>query len=154
MRDGTLIRKILVASDGSEISLKAARYAAEIAACTNAEVVILTAAEATAVTQFVTSAIPHGGSAQEEMRHTATHVIEDTRKPFLEADVRQVHTKIIEGPASEVILDEAKAGSYDLIAMGSRGAGAGLTQRLILGMGSVAQRVLSSAPCPVLIVRE
>lgn len=147
------IRKILLAADGSEISLKAARYASEIARCTHAEVTVLNAVEASGVTQFVTAALPHGTTAREEARHTATHVIDDARKPFLEDDV-VVHTKIIEGPASEVILDEARDGGYDLIAMGSRGAGASLTQRLMLGMGSVAQRVLGSAPCPVLIVRE
>jgi len=153
MTPGQLIQKILVATDGSSPSLRAADYAAEIARGTNAQVTILTATEASGITQFVTYAVKAAENLPEELRHTAAHIIEATKKPFLAADV-SVHTKIIEGFASEVILNEARDGNYDLIAMGSRGAGAGLTKRLIFGMGSVAERVVGSAPCPVLVARE
>ncbi len=153
MTPGRLIQKILVATDGSGPSLRAADYAAEIAGCTGAEVTILTAAEATGITQFVAYAVKAAENLPEELRHTGAHIVETTKKPFLEADV-PVHTKIIEGFASEVILNEAKDGNYDLIAMGSRGAGVGLTKRLIFGMGSVAERVVGNAPCPVLVAHE
>lgn len=153
MTPGRLIRKILIATDGSGPALRAADYAAEIAQCTNAEVTILTAAETSGITQFVTYAVQASENLPEELRHTGAHIVESTKKPFLEADV-PVHTKIIEGFAPEVILNEARDGNYDLIAMGSRGAGARLTKRLIFGMGSVAERVVSSAPCPVLVARE
>lgn len=154
MSASPMIKKILAPSDGSEAALRAARYAAEIARCTGAEVTVLNAVEASGVTQFVTAAIPHNVIAGEATRHTATHVIDDAKKPFQEAGIAGIHAKSIEGPAAEVILEEARSGGYDLIAMGSRGIGATLAQRLVLGMGSVAERVLGAAPCPVLIVRE
>jgi len=50
----------------------------------------------------------------------------------------------------EVILDEARKESYDLIVMGKRG----LSKITRFFIGSVTQRVLADAPCPVLVVNE
>jgi len=152
MTEPRLIRKILVATDGSEPALEAARYAAEIATCTKAEVVVLNAAEVSGITQFMAYSVPGADNVEGRLRETGQDIVEKTKKPFLEADV-PVHTKIIEGFAAEVILTEARAGEYDLIAMGSRGLGASRIRRVLLGLGSVAERVAGSAPCPVLIVR-
>ncbi len=152
MTNGGLISRILVATDGSEESLRAAQYAAQIAKCTNAEAVILHAAEVSGITQFVTYAMEAAPRRERAVRQTGEVVVEKTKKPFLEADVK-VHTKIIEGFAADVILREAEDGKYDLIAMGSRGAGTSLAERVFLGLGSVAERVIGSAPCPVLVVR-
>ncbi|KUG03442.1 uspa [hydrocarbon metagenome] len=65
-------------------------------------------------------------------------------------DVSQVivSKKTVTGyPASEII-DEIKRG-FDLVVMGSRG------HRPLVGavLGSVTQRVLADAPCPVLVVK-
>jgi len=152
MIHSSLIKKLLVATDGSEPSLHAALYAAEIAGCTGAEVTILNAAEISGVTQFVSYSIGSGKGSPLDVRRTGESIIEMTKKPFLEAGV-SVRTKIVEGYAAEVILSEAEEGKYDLIAMGSRGAGTGTLKRMFLGLGSVAERVLANAPCPVLAVR-
>ena len=58
--------------------------------------------------------------------------------------------RILEGPAAEKIVSVAKQESCEMIIMGSRGRSD--LQGLILG--SVAHRVLHSAPCPVLVIRE
>ena len=56
---------------------------------------------------------------------------------------------MIEGDPAETILKVAKTRDIDLIVMGARGMG-----RLHgLLLGSTSQKVLSLAPCPVLIVR-
>ena len=146
-----LIHKILVATDGSDLSIEAARYAAEIAKSTSAQVVILNAAEVSGVTQFVSYSVQATEDLGREMRETGEDIIEKTKKPFLEADV-PVHSKIIEGYAADVILREAQDGKYDLIAMGSRGLGASFIQQVMLGLGSVAERVIRNASCPVLVV--
>lgn len=57
--------------------------------------------------------------------------------------------KLIEGKPVDAILEEARSCKADLIVIGSHGAGA---RRLVLG--SVAERVLRLAPCPVLTVRD
>jgi len=66
------------------------------------------------------------------------------------SDQLQVETKLLRGNASEAILDEAHAIQADLIAIGTVGR-SGLSRFL---MGSVAQRVLHHANCPVLVVRK
>lgn len=60
----------------------------------------------------------------------------------------ETHALLLEGVASQRILDEARRLDADLIVMGSHGHGA------ILGvlMGDVSQSVLKDATCPVLIV--
>jgi len=61
----------------------------------------------------------------------------------------EIHTELIEGDSAEAIIDVAKTRKSDVIVMGSRGLGrlAGLV------LGSTSQKVVSHAPCPVLIVR-
>ena len=60
-----------------------------------------------------------------------------------------VSTETIAGDPAEAIIKIADTRKCDLIVMGSRGLGrlAGLV------LGSVSQKVVSHAPCPVLIVR-
>jgi universal stress protein A len=57
---------------------------------------------------------------------------------------------VLEGHPADVIVDHADAKKADLIVMGSVGRG-GLKRLLV---GSVAERVVRTAPCPVLVVRE
>jgi nucleotide-binding universal stress UspA family protein len=55
--------------------------------------------------------------------------------------------EIVEGPAAQVLLHEAKGA--DLIVVGNRGRG----ELKSLLLGSVSHEVVHHAPCPVLIVR-
>ena len=148
-----LIQKILVATDGSDQSIRAAEYAAEIASCLKSEVAIVYALEESGVTQFVGYSIQADQELPGGKRLTGEEILADTKKAFLETDV-PVHSKIIEGFAADVIIQEARDGKYDLIVMGSSGAGAGVVRRVLFGLGSVAERVLAHAPCPVLVVRN
>ena len=61
----------------------------------------------------------------------------------------QIYTEMIEGDPAETIIEVARTRSSDLIIIGARGMGklAGLL------LGSTSQKVLSLAPCPVLIIR-
>jgi nucleotide-binding universal stress UspA family protein len=54
------------------------------------------------------------------------------------------------GPAALRIVDEVQRGSYDLIVMGTHGR-TGLKHAFL---GSIAERVVRTASCPVLTVRE
>ena len=64
---------------------------------------------------------------------------------------RNVKARIIacEGPVAEAILDRAKENQIDLIVMSTHGRG-GVSRWVY---GSVADRVLQTAPCPVLLIR-
>ena len=58
-------------------------------------------------------------------------------------------TKVVTGEPSHTIVEYANAGAFNLIVMSSHGR-TGLPH---LFLGSVAERVLRTAPCPVLTVR-
>ena len=60
-----------------------------------------------------------------------------------------VETAVIRGRPAPAIVEHAKNGGFDLIVMGTHGR-TGVSH---IVMGSVAERVLRKAPCPVLTVR-
>jgi len=158
MQDGVnrimseLIKTILVATDGSDHAIRAAQYAAEIAEHLGARVVLLTVMQVSGVDQFVTYSIEGRGDAGDHWYQNAEEAISRSKIPFIEKNV-PVRTKIIEGHAADVILHEAREGAYDMLVLGSHGSSAGLITRIVFGMGNVAERVSSNAPCPVLVVR-
>lgn len=61
----------------------------------------------------------------------------------------RIHQEVLEGSPAEEIIKVASLRKSDLIIMGSRGRGT--VARLLLG--SQSQKVISHAPCPVLIVK-
>lgn len=61
-----------------------------------------------------------------------------------------VTTEVVVGRPSAAIVQDAKTRQTDLIVMGTHGRG-GFAH---LVLGSVAERVLRTAPCPVLTVRD
>jgi len=65
------------------------------------------------------------------------------------ASVPPISAKVELGAPATAILEEAKRGAYDLVVMGTQGR-TGLAHLFI---GSVAERVVRAAPCPVLTVR-
>jgi len=141
------IRKILVPTDFSPRSDAALDYAAALATPLNAAVHLVHVVEE-----------PFAG--EWEMYVRAAQEIRDQ----LDADARSrlatavgrldprvvpVSTGIRHGSAFEGILYEAKAIGADLIVMGTHGR-SGLSH---LMLGSVAERVIRGAHCPVLAVR-
>jgi universal stress protein A len=67
----------------------------------------------------------------------------------LEAAGVLVEQRVVRGPSAETIAQVARAGGFDLIVMGTHGR-TGLRHLLL---GSVAERVVRLASCPVLTVR-
>jgi nucleotide-binding universal stress UspA family protein len=80
-----------------------------------------------------------------------THLIERRLREFLPFEPelqREPHLQVEIGPAAERILSVTSELSADLIAMGARGAGAFV--QTASHFGSIAHKVVSLAPCPVL----
>lgn len=67
----------------------------------------------------------------------------------LAAGAPQVETHVRQGACAADICDFAREGAFDLIVMGTHGR-TGLNHLLL---GSVAERVLRMAPCPVLTIK-
>lgn len=143
--------KILFTTDGSECSIHAAREALDLLRLEGAEALVLSVAPIP-----VPSDIPSVVGApyvdyslliEEVRREAKTHVDEVTK--VLGERTLPVRTVIGQGDAATGILDVVRTERPDLVVMGSHGK-TGL-RRLLLG--SVSQKVVTQAPCPVLVVR-
>lgn len=140
-----MFEKILLAVDGSEHALHAARTAAELARTVNAK-------EFRVVVVY-DSIPPYLG--EPNMQYAIDARMEESKAVMQKAietvgDIScEIHTEFIEGSPAEAIIDVAVIRKSDVIVMGSRGLGtlAGLL------LGSTSQKVVAHAPCPVLIVR-
>ncbi len=138
-----MIRTILAAYDGSQHSSKAFLFALDIAEKFNAEITVLSVArppeppEAVEMEAVIESASELYSKQFAELEKTARE-----RGVTVQQCIRVGH------PAEQIIL-AAKEKPVDLIVMGHRGKN--ILARWLLG--SISKRVLSYAPCSVLIVR-
>jgi nucleotide-binding universal stress UspA family protein len=143
-----MTERIVVGVDGSETAELAVRWAAREAHLRGATLELVTAWEVAPVAYgYGYVAIPE--DFLKELAKTAEDTIaaavEVVRR---EAPDAEVHTKVVEGPATRVLLDQAEGA--DLLVMGSRGLGG--FRELVLG--SVSQQCAHHARCPVVIVRH
>ena len=142
-----MFKKILVPTDASEFSRHAFQNALEIARRFGAELVLLHVINTSqAYWGYTVSYVKP--DTQEELELNGKQVLEETIMG-IKLDNVQLTKKISLGHPVTQILDEANKENIDLIVMGCHGYGA------IIGsmMGSVSQRVVQQALCPVLIVK-
>jgi nucleotide-binding universal stress UspA family protein len=143
--------RILVPVDFSPPSDRAIRYATTLANRFGARVSVLHVVD----DPFVTGAwqaeafIANVPELLTELMMGARTQLGEIKKD-LAAHGFDVDTAVITGPPARAIVDHASAGHFDLIVMGTHGR-TGLSHALL---GSVAERVVQKAPCPVLTVRE
>ncbi len=159
-----MLKRILLPVDGSEPSLRAVSFAAELAAKLQASIMLLhvldklparqqlkdylTALEKKpdlheAEIEGVRNALSKSGEDQ------GMEILADAERLIREKGVEEVSTAIRDGDPSTELLDAAETGKYDMIIMGRRGLG-GL-QGLFLG--SVSQKISSLATCAVVTVK-
>jgi len=139
-----VFKNILVAVDGSEHALKAARIAGDFGRQMQADLRVVTAFDP--VPSYLGE--PNLQNAIDERFEQARQVLAEALAQIGEIP-GELKTEILEGPAAEAILGVVEVRGNDLIIMGTRGLGR-LTGLL---MGSQSQKVVSHAPCPVLLVR-
>jgi nucleotide-binding universal stress UspA family protein len=145
--------KILVPVDGSKASLNAAKKAVEIAKKENATIKFLTVIndDFTYSTDNIIMSQGYINSYSKELmkslREEGAKLLEGLVGMLDLGDVK-VRKQETAGIPYVRILDIASDDKVDLIVMGNRGFSK--IKRFFLG--SVAQKVISEAPCPVLIV--
>ena len=146
------MKKILLATDGSEGSLHGARMLGSLVACQpEAQITVLHVAHVPR-SYYVTDEFGNTMTPEVPMdimiRRSAEPIMRKTLSALGLPEERVV-TEVQVGEPAEEIVDLARLEGYDLIVMGSRG----LSPVRELLMGSVSNRVLHMAPCPVLIAR-
>lgn len=146
------MKKILLATDGSEHSLHAARVLGDlIAGQPEAQVTVLHVAH---VPQSFYITDENGNKVTPEVpmdvmiRRSAEPILRRTLSALGLPEAQSVVEVQVGDPAEEIV-DLARLEGYEMIVMGNRG----LSHVKELLMGSVSHKVLHTAPCPVLIVR-
>jgi nucleotide-binding universal stress UspA family protein len=145
---------VLIATDGSEQSLEAARYLKTLVASDSVDkLAVIAVVRPLAAVPFL-SDLGHAasGSGEGPTGHSfqkaaqeAVDLIAD-EVSGLAADVQKL---VWSGSPADEIVRASKEVGADLIVIGSRGTGAVDS----LFMGSVSHRVMHYAHCPVLVVR-
>jgi nucleotide-binding universal stress UspA family protein len=149
------IKKILLPTDGSEFSLAAARYAAKVAKKHNSKVTILHVmglhfadSEKPVKVDNLESVVIEM-KEETEIKERAKNIMEKTKKNLMEENVTFDTEFYLYGNVPEIIINAAEEKNFDLIVLGHKGVGR-MRQAML---GSVAERVSNTAPCPVLIIR-
>ena len=139
-----MYKKILVPTDGSEFAKKAQRHALFLAKVSGAEIVAVSVTE----NNFV-NGLPLDDEIYQ-LNQVLNERSEENLKDFdkLNEDDVKINHVIREGSPAKVILEVANEEQVDLIVMGSSGKSG--FDRFI--MGSVADKVVNSAKCAVLVV--
>jgi nucleotide-binding universal stress UspA family protein len=144
-----VFKKILVPVDFSACSNEAMHTAADLASRYDASLCLLHVHDLGAHALPVGYLFPTPGQLEHVM---ASHgeQLERTKKELEDAGAKNVSTQLLRGvPASEIV-DFAKQMAADLIVMGTHGR-TGLEHVIV---GSVAERIVRRATCPVLVVRS
>ena len=137
-----MYKQILLAVDGSENSLRATEHAVELAKLSGGKVDLIN------VIDF--------DEARSEMIQTRQSEVDESRRAryqpaveLLEENVLKNEVFVFYGNPGTVIVDHAKENDYDVILIGSRG----LNKLQEMVLGSVSNRVVQKATCPVLVVK-
>jgi len=140
-----MFEKILLAVDGSEHSLHAAKEAGDLARAMKSEILRIVVA--------FDGIPPYLG--EPNLQQAINARMKEANKILQKAEDAvgkipgEIHTELIEGSPAEAIINVAKTRDSTIIVMGSRG----LSSIAGLVLGSTSHKVVSHASCPVLIVR-
>jgi nucleotide-binding universal stress UspA family protein len=138
-----LFSRVLVAIDGSEPAKKAFAKSIFLSAKCNSKLDVV----------YVIQCELGGDGATtfeiiDELKRKAMKILEEYKNKAIKNSL-QIKTIIKVGDPAKIITDIANSKNYDLIIMGNRGMSA--FKELLLG--SVSQKVIHHARCPVMIVR-
>lgn len=140
-------KRIVATTDLSPESLSTVRYAIHLAIAQNAELAIVHVPESLAALSPEFKMPRELDALSVEMRRAAREKLEKWSKPF--SKHLAIRIVVESGRAHDTICRIARRLRADLIVMSTHGR-KGLHQVLL---GSITNRVLREAPCPVLVVK-
>src|SRR5258708_3788499 len=140
-------KSICMPTDFSEASRPAFRTAIELAAHFDAELLLLYVQQIPAVAYSV---VPLQGGLRAEMDADALRLLEDWKRQAEGQGARRTSATMVSGQGvSDEIVRFAAGRRADLIVMGTHGR----TALAHVLLGSVAEKVVRYATCPVLTIR-
>jgi len=151
------VTHVLIATDGSEQSLRAARYLRDLVNPASLDrVTVIAVVRPLAAVPFASDFGEEEQAAQQAVdgpeslsfQRAAQQAVERVAGELRDVAPR-VDTSVRGGTPADQIIRAATELDADLIVIGGRGKGA--VEAIVLG--SVAYRVLHHAPCPVLVTR-
>jgi len=147
-----MLKHVLVPLDGSEVAQRAIDYAKAVVAPDGGKITLITAVdvpEFTAVAYYP-AVVSYESAPQlidEQLLPQAREYLRKQADDLTEAGYN-VHVEVVVDDAANAIVEQAGVFEVDAIVMSTHGR-SGITRWLF---GSVANKVLGSATCPVLIV--
>lgn len=145
------IKKIVVAVDGSDVSLAAFDWALNLAALLSAEIIVVTVSDRRTISEEgIYPAFLSDRKVKdliEEYQEKDRGVFKDIKTKCQRRGVK-VSTVVLHGLPSQEIVELAAEESADLIVMGAHGK----KEEFYHEFSSTSERVLNKAPCPVLMI--
>jgi nucleotide-binding universal stress UspA family protein len=144
-----MVKKVLVAIDGSEHSLKAVDYAIDVAQKYGSEMYLIHIIDKVEIPEelkkYVSVEKIEDPPEYLVFNDIGNRILKKLKEQAEKSGIKKVHTIIQEGDAAEKITDFARENEIDWIFMGSRGLG-GVKGLL---MGSVSNKVchLTDSTC-------
>lgn len=149
-----MYKKILLPTDGSEHSAKAGEHAISIANAGLADLVVLSVVDAGYLDALTEQDLKD--KLDKSLRKEGKEAVESFTAQLMESKCQGVcqqnvnlKTEIKEGNPADVILKTIEEDDIDLVVIGSSGKHA-LTKFVY---GSVTDKVVRSAKCPVLVIK-
>jgi nucleotide-binding universal stress UspA family protein len=148
-----MYQKILLPTDGSKYAEKAAKHAIWIAGMSGAEIIALNVVDTSSLvglpaedlTVKVTEILKEEG---KKSLNEISQILTDTKKEFDLQNFIRITMETKDGSPADEILKAVEEEDIDLVVMGTSGKH-GLDRFLL---GSVTEKVVRSAKCPVLAV--
>ena len=140
-----MYENILLAVDGSDHSMRAAQHVGDLARALTSKIVRIVVAF-DPIPDYLGE--PNMQQAIDARLKEASAILQKAQAAVGKIP-GEIHTELIEGSPAEAIIDVAKTRGSTVIVMGSRG----LSTIAEMVLGSTSHKVVSHAPCPVLIVR-
>jgi nucleotide-binding universal stress UspA family protein len=140
------IQKILIPTDGSDYSLRAAEYGMGIAKMLGAQIMVVYVVDEVVLDQI--SKPTEREDVERELKNNGQRYINYVLGLAEKEDVKAA-SLLAKGRPFEQIVHLAKGLNMDLIVMGTYGRRG--AERILIG--SVAERVIEYSSCPVLVVK-
>lgn len=141
------MQRILVPVDGSEGAKKAAKFAGRLSRDTGAAITLLYVYDSPTAAALGLRHVPAEELAR--IRDAVSQGSFEAARGAIGHTNRPIDAEVTVGHPVEEICSHAEREKADLIVMGTRGQ----SEMRSLLLGSVSERVLRHAPCPVTVVR-